>query len=89
MKTTKEILLKNILQELYQVPDKYLNGLYDIIRNLRTTLTNAENEKNDSSLTHESSDKSNFDWDQFISEVHKQRESENTTLNKKIERLFD
>ncbi|MEK7255061.1 MAG: hypothetical protein AAB316_09970 [Bacteroidota bacterium] len=66
----KQILLKDILQELNQLPETYLRHWLELIHAFRERLANV-NEP----LPHSSEEP--FDWDEMIDEIMANREQSN------------
>lgn len=75
---TKEKLIREIVEELKNIPDDYLKNVYEIIHTLRVNVpARKAKHKSDEEI-----------WDQVIDEIHQVREQQNKELNDKLDRLF-
>lgn len=76
--THKEIMLKNIFNELTQFPENYLTNIFDIVYTFRINLPK----------TKQNNITSNFNWDEFISDLNQERKSNNSLMQERIDNLF-
>ncbi len=76
----KEILLKNILTELNQLPDSYLQHWYDLIHTFRKGLPVQRG--NPDAL------KKDFDWDALIEETMKNRQHSNDQIMTRMDSIL-
>ncbi len=74
--THKEIMLKNIFNELTQFPDDYLTNIFDIVYTFRVNLPKTKNNN------------INFNWDEFIYNLNEERETNNFLMQERIDNLF-
>ncbi len=78
----KQLLLKNILVELNQLPEAYLRHWYELIHTFRERLPVQENTNAPSPIV-------NFDWDVLVNEVMQNRSQGNRQRVKRIEALLN
>lgn len=82
MITEKELLIRNIVKELKEIPSAYLENLYAIVRTFRTNLPVKEAEES----SHYQED--DFDWDSFLEEISENRKENNLAMASKLDKLF-
>jgi hypothetical protein len=78
----KQLLLKNILIELNQLPEAYLRHWYELIHTFRERL--AVEEGSDASLQEAA-----FNWDALVDEVMKSRRQSNQQRMNRMKTLLD
>jgi hypothetical protein len=82
MVVSKEILIRNIVKELKEIPTVYLENLYAIVHIFRTNLPIKEAEENSDYQ------EDNFDWDSFLEEISENRKENNLAMASKLDKLF-
>ena len=78
----KQVLLKNILVELSQLPEAYLQHWYELIHTFREKLPVQEG-------TTGSPQDADFDWDALVEDVMKGRHQANRRRAKRMEALLN
>jgi hypothetical protein len=78
----KQLLLKNILVELSQLPEAYLQHWYELIHTFREKLPVQE----DNAAPQQDAD---FDWDAFVEQTMKHRSQSNRRRAKRMEVLMN
>ncbi len=77
----KKLLLKNILTELNQLPDSYLQHWYDLIHTFRKGLPTQK--ENPNTLKEEG-----FDWDALVEETMKNRQQSNDQIMTRMDSIL-
>jgi len=72
----KETVIRNIVEELKEIPLAYLENLYAIVHTFRINLPAKEEQEED------------FDWDSLVEEVNENRKNNNLSLATKLDNLF-
>jgi hypothetical protein len=78
----KQVLLKNILVELSQLPEAYLQHWYELIHTFREKLPVQEGGATPAQAA-------DFDWDTLVEEVMKSRTQSNRRRAKRMEALLN
>lgn len=78
----KQLLLKNILMELSQLPETQVQHWYELIRNSRGNLSG-------DATGSASPQETDFDWDAFVSEVMENRQENNRQRMSRIETILN
>lgn len=79
-KNRQSTLIQNIVFELKEIPDEYLQTLYAIIHSFRTNLPEEQQKQKV-----KDTDDNSFDWDSLINEININRQNSNIQLNQRIE----
>jgi|APTNR8051073442_1049403.scaffolds.fasta_scaffold03172_6 hypothetical protein len=78
----KQLLLKNILIELSQLPETQVQHWYELIRSSRGSLSG-------DATGSASPQETDFDWDAFVTEVMENRQENNRQRMSRIETILN
>jgi hypothetical protein len=62
--STNDLMFKNIVGELQEIPSSYWKGIYEMLHSIRINMPKIEEEEA-------------FDWDNLLKDIHANRQSDN------------
>jgi len=84
----KETFIKEIVQDINDIPIVYLRTLYALIHTFKENILIVENIELQQNAKNKKNQTDDFDWDNLIDEIHRNRQQNNEKMNLRVNNLF-